>query len=219
MTAIQKDVYWENASVLGLEKLRLELRDIIKFLEKDSRPIVYTNYEDSFHDPAKEQIIIYGFNDLEAYKRKVQQYLLEHQSHITIHKLRMNIPVTKTELQELERMLFEQGELGTKENFIKAYGEQPLGKFIRSIVGLDANAAKMAFSELLQNQNFNTQQIRFIDTIINYFTVKGTVELLMLFQSPFTDINPSSVFGLFDETSTAKIRKIIDGVNYNANVA
>jgi type I restriction enzyme, R subunit len=219
LAAIQKDVYWENASVLGLEKLRVELRDIIKFLEKDIRPIVYTNYEDNFSGTQEERTIVYGFNDLSAYKRKVEQYLLEHQNHITIHKLRMNIPVTKLELQELERMLFEQGDLGTKETFIKAYGEQPLGKFIRSIVGLDANAAKTAFSELLKSQNFNTQQIRFIDTIINFFTVKGTVELPMLFQSPFTDINPSSVFGLFDETSTAKIRKIIDGVNYNADVA
>ena len=212
-------MYWENASVLGLEKLRVELRDIVKFLEKDSRPIVYTNYEDSLNGQVQEPTLLYGFNDLEAYKRKVQQYFLSHQNHITIHKLKMNIPVTPGELQELERMLFEQGEIGTKETFIKAYGEQPLGKFIRTIIGLDANAAKTAFAELLHNHTFNTQQIRFIDTLINYFMVKGTVELPMLFASPFTDINPASIMGLFNEMETGKIRRIIDGVNFNAAVA
>ena len=46
-------------------------------------------------------------------------------------------------------MLFEQNEIGTKESFVNAYGEQPLGKFIRSIVGLDIESVNAAFSELL----------------------------------------------------------------------
>ena len=65
-------------------------------------------------------------------------------------------------------MLFEQGSLGTREEFVKAYGEQPLGKFIRKIVGLDVTAAKQVFSVLIKSQTLNSQQIRFLDTIINY---------------------------------------------------
>lgn len=219
LQSLQNDTYWSNATVLGLERLRVELRDIIKFLETDSRPIVYTNYEDSFDGVHEEKTILYNFNDLDAYKRKVHRYFLEHQNHITIYKLKMNIPVTKAELQELERMLFEQGDIGTKETFVKAYGEQPLGKFIRSIIGLDANAAKDAFAKLLQAHNFNTQQIRFIDTLINYFTVKGTIELSMLFQPPFTDINQGSIMSLFDTPTQGEIKQIINGVNFNAEVA
>jgi len=40
--------------------------------------------------------------------------LREHSKHITIYKLRNNVPITKHELAELEKMLFEQGSLGTK---------------------------------------------------------------------------------------------------------
>lgn len=218
LQAVQQDGYWSQTSVLGLERLRVEMRDIIKFLEKDKRPIVYTDYEDDLGE-SNEQLIVYAANDLEAYKRKVQQYLFAHQNHIAIHKLKMNVPITKTELQELERIFFEQGEIGTKENFIKAYGAQPLGRFIRSIIGLDVNAAKTAFSEVLNNQTFNTQQIRFIDTIINYLTVKGTIELPALFEKPFTDFSPSSIFGLFDEPMTVKIRKVLEGVNACADAA
>ena len=217
--SVQNDTYWANATVLTLEKLRVELRDIMKFIEKDSRQVIYTNYEDSFTADAEERILVYGFNDLEAYKRKVEQYLLNHQTHMTIHKLKMNIPVTTSELRELERMLFEQGDLGTKETFIKAYGDQPLGKFIRSIIGLDMSAAKDAFAVVLQNHNFNTQQIRFIDTIISFLNVNGTIEPSMLFASPFTDINPGSIIELFDKATSAEIKNVIDKVNFNAAVA
>jgi type I restriction enzyme, R subunit len=219
LKAVQNDVYWTNANVLGLEKLRVDLRDIIKFLESNSRQIVYTDYEDTIIGAAEERTIVYGVNELDAYKRKVNEYFLTHQTHLTIHKLKTNQPVTVLEITELERMLFEQGTLGTKETFLKAYGNQPLGKFIRSIVGLEVTAVNAAFAELLQNHNFNTAQIRFIETLIHYFTVKGTIELPMLFVSPFTDLNPRSIMGLFDPQTSDKIRQIIDSVNYNAAVA
>jgi type I restriction enzyme R subunit len=86
--------------------------------------------------------------------------------------LRNNVPITKAELQALDSMLFEQGSMGTKEEFTNAYGEQPLGRFIRNIVGLDAQAAKLAFADILNNQTLNAQQIRFMDAIINFFNRK-----------------------------------------------
>ena len=106
-----------------------------------------------------------------------------------------------------------QGELGTREEFVKAYGEAPLGSFIRGIVGLEINAAKEAFGEILQGQNLNSQQIRFMDTIINFFSVKGIIDPEMLFEPPFTDINTSGVMGVFDEEETRKVISIIEKVN------
>jgi len=208
-----------EAEVLGLERIREELRELLKFLERDKRPLVYTTYEDNFEGTAQEHTLVYNANNLDAYRRKVQQYIREHENHLVIHKLKTNVPVTKAELTELERMLFEQGALGTKAQFVEAYGEQPLGKFIRSIIGLDSNAAKLAFSELLQAGNFNSQQIRFVDTIINFFTVKGIVEPSRLFESPFTDINSKGITGIFDEGMSRRIVEMMEGVNRNAEVA
>jgi type I restriction enzyme R subunit len=208
-----------DAGVLGLERIREDLRELIKFLEREKQPLVYSTYEDTFEATAREHTLLYNSNNLEAYRRKVQQYIREHEHHIVIHKLKTNVPVTPAELGELERMLFEQGELGTRQDFIQAYGEQPLGWFIRSIIGLDANAAKLAFSDLLQAGNLNSQQIRFVDTIINYFTVKGVVEPARLFESPFTDIHSNGVLGVFDEKTSGRIIEMMEGVNRNAGVA
>lgn len=208
-----------DAGVLGIERIREELRALLRFLDRDKQPLVYSSYEDSFEADAREHTLVYNVNNLEAYRRKVQQYILEHEHHLVIHKLKTNVPITRSELAELERMLFDQGALGTREEFVQAYGEQPLGKFIRSIIGLDANAAKLAFSTLLQTGHFNSRQIRFIDTIINFFIAKGIVEPARLFESPFTDLHAGGMLGVFDEATSGKIIALVEAVNGNAEVA
>jgi type I restriction enzyme R subunit len=215
----QNKTFWQAGDIPAIERLRIELRDLIKFIDFESTPIYFTMFEDEFDGNIMEHQLVYGFNDLDAYKRKVEQYLKERSSHLTIHKIRNNIQITQSELSELELMLFNQGEMGTKEEFVKAFGEQPLGKFIRGIVGLDTNAAKLAFGEILSGQTLNSQQIRFMDTVINFFTVKGIIEPSMLFEPPFTDINTSGIMGVFDEATSKKIINLIEDINHTAEVA
>ena len=215
----QNKTFWLAADIPAIERIRVELRELIKFIDFESTPIYFTMFEDEIQGEVQEHQLIFGFNELDAYKRKVAQYLKQNSRHITIHKLRTNVQITKDELEELEKMLFEQGELGTKEEFKKAFGEQPLGKFIRGIVGLDATAAKEAFGEILSGQTLNSQQIRFMDTIINFLTVKGVIEPAMLFESPFSDINTSGIMGVFDDTTSRKIISLIASINDTAEVA
>ena len=215
----QSKTFWATGDIPAIERLRVELRELIKFIDFESTPIYFTMFEDEFDGNVQEHQLVYGFNDLDAYKRKVEQYLKQNSTNLIIHKIRNNIQITKSELGELELMLFNQGELGTKEEFIKAFGEQPLGKFIRSIVGLDTNAAKLAFGEILSGQILNSQQIRFMDTIINFFTVKGVIEPAMLFEPPFTDINTSGIMGVFDEVTSTKIISLIEEINHTAEAA
>ena len=210
--AQEKD-FWKSGDILAIEHVRVELRELIKFIDFENRAIYFTMFEDEILGSVSEHQLVYGFNDLEAYQRKVKQYLQEHQNHLIIHKIRNNVQITEAELKQLEEMLFSQGELGTREEFVKAYGEAPLGSFIRGIVGLEINAAKEAFGEILQGQNLNSQQIRFMDTIINFFSVKGIIDPEMLFEPPFTDINTSGVMGVFDEEETRKVISIIEKVN------
>ncbi len=91
-----------------------------------------------------------------------------------------------------------------------------MGKFIRSILGLNAGAAEKAFGDLLVNQTLNAQQIRFIDTPTNFFSLKGVIDPAMLFASPFTDINTSSISGLFDQETSIRIIDLIESINRNA---
>jgi type I restriction enzyme R subunit len=216
---VQHKIFWEAATIPNIERIRIELRDLIKFLDHEDARIYYTTFEDQFEGAVKEHQVIFNFNDLAAYRQKVEFYLKEKSNYITIHKLRNNVQITNKELEELEKMLFEQGGIGTKEEFVKTYGEQPLGKFIRGILGLEVNAAKLAFGEILSKQTLNSQQIRFMDTLINFFSVKGIIEAEMLFNPPFTDINTSGIMGVFDSETATRIISLIDQINHNADVA
>ncbi|MCX8478547.1 MAG: DEAD/DEAH box helicase family protein [Chitinophagales bacterium] len=211
--------FWQAGDIKEIEILRIELRELIKFLDFEEKAIYFTSFTDEFSANITEHNLVYGFNDLDTYKRKVEQYIKDHSNHLTIHKLRNNIQITKSELEALERMLFEQGELGTKQEFVKVFGKQPLGEFIRSIVGLDVNAAKLAFGEILVGQTLNSQQIRFMDMIINFFSVKGVIDPAMLFEAPFTDLNTSGISGVFDETTSQLIVSLIGQINKTAYVA
>jgi type I restriction enzyme R subunit len=214
----QDKTFWEAGDIPAIEQLRIELRDLIKFLDFEETPIYFTAFTDEFEGNVIEYPLVYGFNDLDAYKRKVEAYLKQHSDHLTIIKIKNNIRITQEELTELEKILFEQGELGTKAEFEKAFGQQPIGKFIRSIVGLDTNAAKQAFGELLSGKILNSNQIRFIDLIINYFSVKGIVEPDQLFEPPFTDIADGGIMGVFDQEISSQIIDLIEEINLSAVV-
>lgn len=216
---VQQKIFWEGATIPGIERVRLELRDIIKFLDSENTPIYFTMFEDEFSGDMQVHTLVFNANDLDAYKSKMEQYLKAQCNNLIIHKLRNNLPITQSDLQELERMLFEQGSIGTKEEFVKAYGDQPLGKFIRSIVGLEIQAAQLAFGEILNNKTLSAKQIQFVNTIINFLNVKGIIEPSMLFEAPFTDLNSNGVSGLFDDKIAAKIITLIEKISHNAEVA
>jgi type I restriction enzyme, R subunit len=119
-------------------------------------------------------------------------------------------------LDELEKMLFTIDITISKEKFEQVIGRQPLAKFIRSILGLDVNAAKEAFSVFLQSERLNATQLHFINTIIDYLAVNGTIEKKMLFDKPFTDINDQGLAGVFEMEKAGAIVSIVDGINRNA---
>ena len=77
-------------------------------------------------------------------------------------------------------------EVGTKEEYEQECGEKPLGEFVRSIVGLDMNAAKEAFAEYMRG--LDSRQIYFVNQIIEYIVHNGLMKDLSVLQdSPFTD--------------------------------
>lgn len=217
---VQTKSWWNGIDVAKTERLRHDLRHLIRFIDKDERPVVITHFQDSYINVAGEAVPVYALNgNLEAYRNRVSQFVRSRQQHITIFKLRTNIPITASELATLETMLFEQGECGTREQFVKAYGDKPLGTFIRSIVGLDVQAAKTAFSKFINAPALNGQQIRFLDTIINYLTVNGTIEPAALFEPPFTDIASNGLIDVFNGDQAAEIVYMVERINQNAVAA
>ncbi|KAF5039266.1 hypothetical protein DSECCO2_545740 [anaerobic digester metagenome] len=217
---LQSELFWKSATVGKIEDVRVTVRELMKYLESSSKEPVYTSFDDDIDiNNIVEEPVILMSQSLQSYRDRVESYIRNNRHHLTIQKLRNNVPITHNELVALENMLFDGQERGTKEKFIEEYGAQPLGVFIRSIVGLDISAANDAFSEFLQKGNLRADQMTFIKNIIDFLTKNGTIDKAMLFEQPFTDINDMGILGVFDDADTMKVTRIIDLINRNAGVA
>lgn len=204
--------YIDNAGIDEFENIRISLRNLMKYLPKG-----FVKYDTDFAD----EILSTEWNDselendeLKNYKAKAEFYVRQHQDNIAIAKLKTNQPLTETDIENLEHILWK--ELGSKDDYEKEYGHKPLGEFVREIVGLDMNAAKEAFSEFLDDTNLDSRQIYFVNQIVEYIVHNGMMkDLSVLQESPFTD--KGSVAEIFtDMTVWMGIRKVIDQINTNA---
>jgi len=207
--------YVDNAGINEFEHIRESLRELMKYIPK-----VHVRYDTNFDDDIlstewKDSEL--DSDELKNYKAKAEFYIRQHQDNIAIAKLRTNKPLTSTDIETLEGILW--GEIGTKEDYESEYGEKPLGEFVREIVGLDMNAAKEAFAEFLNGSTLDSRQIYFVNQIVEYIVHNGMMkDLSVLQESPFTD--QGSVVDIFtDMTIWLGIRKVIDQINANAMVA
>jgi type I restriction enzyme R subunit len=213
---VQGAAYWVEVPLPKLEQLRHDLRHLMRFIQTDKRPPIYTNLDDKVLAVAEPQALLVKTPSLEAYRKRVTQYLLERRAHLTIHKLRTNQPIEAGELLALENLLFEQGEVGTREQFEAAYGQQPLGKFVRSIVGLDASAVREAFSTFINTPSLNAQQIRFLDLIVQYLSSNGFLDTEKLFEAPFTEVSAHGLLGVFNPAQAGEVVSLLERVNQYA---
>lgn len=217
---VQQETYWQNINAKALDYLRTALRELIKYLDSVNQEPVYTNFEDQLDlTQIREYNPINTYLQLRPYKERVEAYIRKNQHHLVIAKLQNNQPITSKELETLEALLFTEEGAGTKDDFIKNYGEKPLGVFIRSVVGLSQEALNQAFSEFISTGQLTANQMKFVRSIIDYMAHNGTVERgALIDEEPFTEMHDQGIDGVFhqDDAQIYKVFSIIDRINSNA---
>ena len=209
---INTDDFWNTNDILAFETVRKELRDLIKFLERDGHNPITTRLTDPVIDlkegePLKEPY------DFEAYHDKVNRYVNEHGDTMAIYKLTHNIRLSQGDYSELERILT--SELGSKEDYEREYGDTPFGLLIRRIARLDHEAAMEAFSAFINDQSLNQRQIEFVHKIINHVEQNGYMDSVTELTKPPFD-KPVSFIKLFDARTRTALVDAINQVKENA---
>jgi type I restriction enzyme R subunit len=208
--SVAGEEWWQDVTVPMLETARRKLRLLVKLIPKGQKKIVYTNFEDEIGEPTKVHLpqVTAGLN-MTKFKEKARTFLKAHESHLSLQRLRRNQPLTSTDLAELEKMLIDAG--GSPELISEAKEiNHGLGIFIRSLVGLEHEAAMQAFSEFISGAAVTPNQIEFINLIIEELTQNGVMEPKRIFESPYKDLNSSGPLGIFPK---AILDRVVDKIN------
>ena len=197
--------------------MRKRLRGLVHLIEKRSRKPIYTDFEDEIGEEAEVGFQALASPDaFEKFRAKARQFLRRHEDHVAVHKLRTNRQLTATDLHELERMLRECG-AGSPDDVERAKTEaQGLGLFVRSLVGLDRAAAKEAFAGFLTGRAMTGNQIEFMNMVVDHLTEHGFIEPGRLYESPYNDLSPMGVDGLFTDGAADALVSVLEEVRRRA---
>ena len=211
---IQTDEFWQNATCPALESVRRRLRGLIKLIELRKRPIIYADFADEVRGAMAVAVPGLASTGFESFRMKARQFLKGHENHIAVLKLRRNEPLTPTDLSELERIFAESG--ANPNEIEKVREEGGFGLFVRSLVGLDREAAKRAFDSFMLGRVLTSNQIEFLNLVIDHLTERGTMDPKLLYESPFTDFDPLGVEGVFDKDQASTVIGLLRDVNARA---
>lgn len=214
INALQTDEFWQDTDILTFEKVRVELRELIKFLVDENKGpnIVYTNLQDDILAVREGEPLAPPY-DFEDYKLKVNRYIERNKDNIAIHKLRNNIPLTTADYESLEHILT--GELGTRSDYLREFGDTPFGLLVRKIGKLEQEAAMKVFSEFINDQSLSQQQIVFVKKIVDYIVQNGYVENMVELMKPPFD-KPVNFMKLFDKIRQQRLMELVAEVKDNA---
>ncbi len=211
---IHTDAFWDANDILLFERVRRELRALIRFLEEGDgeQKRVFTKLTDPITD-SQEGVQLEAAYDFEDYRAKVNRYVNEHGNSLAIYKLTHNIPLSMGDYRELEQVLTQ--ELGSREDYEREFGATPFGLLIRRIAKLDHDAAMQAFSAFINDQSLNQRQIAFVNKIIHHIEQNGYMENVTELTKPPFD-KPVSFLKLFDAKTRTALMEAIHQVRENA---
>ena len=212
---IQTDTYWEDITPEILEVARRKLRSLARLVDKVSRKRVYSDFEDVMGEAAEIEILQteLGF-DKERFTAKARHFLLAHKDHIAVNKIHTQAALTPTDIEQLEVLLISQKlyDPDAATHIDEAGG---LESFVRGLIGLDRSAVRKAFADFIRESNFNSNQIEFVDMIVDALSQNGRIDPVRLYEQPFTRRNDQGLSGLFEQKEATEIVRILKSINDN----
>ncbi|MDZ7732967.1 MAG: type I restriction-modification enzyme R subunit C-terminal domain-containing protein [Acidimicrobiia bacterium] len=193
---LQSDEWWVDVTYPMLEQVRKKLRHLVPLIEKSKKNIIYTDFTDRRGDSTDIDVpgtggAIRG-TEFAQFRKKAQHFLKQNLAEAAVAKVRSGEPITEDDIAELQRILVAAG-IGNDDTFAQASERAgSFGLFIRSLVGLDREAAKDAFADFLDDKRYSRNQIEFVNLIIDELTERGVVEAARVYETPYGGIAPKA---------------------------
>lgn len=187
--------FWKSASMEKLEKVRVELRDLVQFIKGDKKRNFTINIPDviEYKDAPKHALPTL------TYKERVIDYISKHRNHPVLEKIHSMQQLTQTDILTLEQICWK--ELGTKDeyqNYVRRGGlicGDSVAAFIRSIIKVDRKRALELYSKFLNNSPLNPDQEEYVKCVLDYVCSNGDILPATLYhEEPFSEWDIQSFF-------------------------
>lgn len=196
------ELLFENFSLELCEKVREELRDLMKYIPEKSQVYIIQS-KDMVIDNAD------GGGEVtreKSYSEKAKEYIAAGSPALA--KIRNLDELTQAEKDELERVF--KSQLGSEADYAAWSGSKPLIAFLRVQVGISDEAIQTKFGSFLNEGTLNALQLQYMQQIISYTRENGDIAFLDLQKvSPFCDVDIMSLFG----TNICHIKTLIKGLH------
>lgn len=220
LEALLDSQWWEGVTVTELEKIRREIRDLVEFVPRHKRQVVVLDVEDEFGDIAEVDLPIehasVGVN-LNRVEEELRTALQAHRDSMAMQKLRTARPLSETDVEDLEAMVAEVGLEGIDE-VRKSLGGDTIPAFVRRLVGLDEEAMRSEFADLVEGSTLTANQISFIRHVIKVLASNGGLTMQEAFDESFYPYG--RVFDLFQNNQAVvlDLQSRLDRINSTVEV-
>lgn len=187
--------FWKSAKLDKLEKVRIEMRDLVQFIKGDKKRNFTINVPDiiEYKDAPKHTMPTL------TYKERVIDFISKNRHHPVLEKIRSLQQLTQDDILALEQICWK--ELGSKEEY-QAYVRRgglicgdSVAAFIRSIIKVDRVKALELYSKYLTVSPLNPEQEEYVKSVLDYVCSNGDIEPATLYrEEPFSEWDLQSFF-------------------------
>ena len=179
---VLSEVAWQNVSLQWLEKVRTDLRDLMKFLLGDKKKWFVVDIDDVISDDGEVE----GVTPRVSYRQRVMDFLSNNRHLPVLSKIYNMEKLEDADCRELQRILWE--ELGSRDEY-KQYTQGKMcgdnvAILIRSLIGVDRKVAMQRFGSFISGVELNSEQEEFLMTVISYVCENGDITKEIVVNEP-----------------------------------
>lgn len=201
--------FWKEVSLSKLEKVRVEMRDLVQFIKGDKKRNFTINIPDiiEYKDSPR------GTMPVLTYKERVIDFIAKNRNHPVLEKIKTLEQLSRTDILALEQICWK--ELGTKEeyqSYVRRGGlicGDSVAAFIRSIIKVDRTKALELYSKFLNDSPLNPEQEEYVKSVLDYVCSNGDIEPATLYkEEPFSEWDLQSFFNTDTPAFVGYIRQL-----------